>query len=327
MPIALSDLYPEFTHLLIQTFFFRIYDMYIPEDWGTIAQVVPSTKDSEVYPTLGVVPKTHIFKSERTFQGLGPKQTFQVWNQLYDAGIVFPLTAFQDDQYGIITLRLADLAMEAKRWPTELVYNVIHNGASATINATNDNLGFDGLPLFSANHPGKSATDVQTNTNAEATTLNVAELNTAITAMRRFYDSTGRYLGIMPDTLVVPPELMMPAAQILHSTWLMSVGTSTENTPVTNIPTFNIFDVSAGGVLLSLIVNPYLTSPTEWYVACTTRQAKPVILQQRQAPTLTTKMDPNTSDLVMNTNQGFVSYLARWGAAPGDWHTIFQGST
>ena len=327
MPIALSDIYPEFTNLLIQTNFFRIYEMYIPEDWNTLAQVVPSTKDAEIYPTLGVVPRTSEFKGSRKFEGLGKKETFQVWNKLYDAGITFPKTVFEDDQYGIITQRLADLALEAKRFPTELVYNVIHNGASATIDATNDNLGYDSQPLFSQSHAGKSSSDTQSNTNAGSTSLTSGALNTAVTDMRRFYDSTGRYLGIMPDTLVVPPELYYTAAQILHSSWLMSVGSSTSNTPVQNIPTYNVFDVSAGGVLQNLIVNPYLTSTTEWYIACTTRMTKPVILQERQAPTLTVKLDANTSDKVMDSNMGFVSYIARWGAAPGDWHTIYQGST
>ena len=51
--------------------------------------------------------------------------------------------------------------------------------------------------------------------------------------------------------------------------------------------------------------------------ACTSRMTKPVMLQQRQAPTLTIKMDPNTCDDVMKENNAFASIYARWGAAPG----------
>jgi phage major head subunit gpT-like protein len=323
MPVALSDIYPEFTNMLIQSYFFKIYDMFVPDDWASFAQVIPSTKEAEVYPTLGVVPKMGEFRGERKFSGLGSKETFMVHNKMYDAGISFPLTVFADDQYGIVAQRLGDLAMEGKRFPTELVYTVIHDGATT--------LGFDGKYLFD-DHKAKG-TATQSNTNATGTTLDVSALTAVIKKMRKFTDTQGRPLGIVPDTLIVPPDLEVTAKQILHSTFFFSVGTNTsqnatsgQGTSIGNLPTYNPIG-GTDGILSKCIVNPYLTSTTEWYVACTTRMTKPVILQERQPVSLTVKMDPNTSDQVLKTNEGLASIIARWGAAPGDWHTIFQGST
>jgi phage major head subunit gpT-like protein len=327
MPVGLSDLYPEFTQLLIQTQFFRIYDIYVPDDYGLFTQVVPSTKEAEVYPTLGAVPQMTLFEGERKFSGVGNKQTFMVFNKSFDTGIKIPLTVFQDDQYGILTQKIAELAMEGKRLPVSLVYSVLHNGAQTS--GSTYQAGFDGLPLYSQDHQGVGSA-FQSNMLGGTNTLNAANLQEVIANMRTLTEQTGRPLGIIPDTLIVPPMLEIPAKQLLHSAFFMSVGTaSSQNTTATtpagvyNIPTSNEF----GGILKKIIVNEYLTSPSEWHVACTGRMTKPVLLQERQAPMLTVKMDPNTSDDVMKENNAFASIYARWGAAPGNWMTVYQGSS
>ena len=330
MPTDLSTLYPEFTNLIIQTYFFWMYDIWVQPDWAKVTQIVPSTKDAEFYPTLTQVPTMQQWEGRRRFERAGAKQSYMVMNAMYDAGISFPRTVFSDDQYGILMKKISDLAVEGKRKPMALAYDIINNGAISSTSNANYAVGIDGLPLFSASHPGKvdvTSTDTQSNTNGGSTSLTADTLNAVVSSMKNLYDNQGRPMWIIPDTLIVPPALGMVARQILHSTWLMSVGSSTSNTPVQNIPTFNVFNVDAGGDLKTIIETPYITSATAWYAACTSRVAKPVLLQERMLPELTVKMDPNTSDLVFQTNDIYCSIMARWGAAPGDWHTIFQGST
>ena len=336
MPTDLSTLYPEFTNLIIQTYFFWMYDIWVQPDWAKVTQIVPSTKDAEFYPTLTQVPTMQQWEGRRRFERAGAKQSYMVMNAMYDAGISFPRTVFSDDQYGILMKKISDLAVEGKRKPMALAYDIINNGAISSTSNADYAVGIDGLPLFSASHPGKvdiTSTDTQSNTNGSgtSTTLTVDNLNAAVSAMKNFYDNQGRPMWIVPDTLIVPPALGMVARQILHSTWLMSVGPGgSSGTPTTvsaNLPTFNVFNVDAGGDLKTIIETPYITSTTAWYVACTSRVAKPVLLQERMPPELTVKMDPNTSDLVFQTNDIYCSIMARWGAAPGDWHTIFKGNS
>ena len=327
MPVSMSDLFPEFTQLLIQTQFFRIYEPYVPDNYGTFTQIVPSTKYSEVYPSLGPVPQMTEFRAERKFSGVGNKQTYTVVNKNYDTGIKIPLTVFQDDQYGILAQKIAELAMEGKRLPVSLVYSILHNGGVAS--GPNCSLGFDQNPLYSTSHPGANG-GTQGNTlmsaqNGAAQALNAANLTAAIAGMETLVDQTGRPLGITPDTLVVNPALRIPAGQLLHSTFLMSVGTAASATvpAIYNIPTSNEF----GSSIKTLIVNPYLTSSTEWHMLCTSKPTKPVLLQQREAPMLTVKMDPATSDDVLKENVALASIWARWGAAPANWMLAYQGST
>ncbi len=297
MPIARSDLGPEFLSMLIQTLFFKVYDIYVPDDFEPLVTRVTSTKDSEIYPTLGVVPRMTKFTGERKYSGLGNKESFTVKNETYTADLSIPLNSFDDDQYGIVNQRIADLAVEAKRFPVEQIFTLIHNGASTK--------GYDGKNLFDS-HPAKGTA---TQSNALSTALSATSLQTAISTMKKFVDQTGRPLGMRPDTLIVGPDLEVPAGQLLNSTFFMSYG----NSNTSNVPTSNQF----GGILKKLVVNEYLTSSTEWYVACTSRPLKPVILQGRKQPDLSIKLDPETSDTVYETDAGSRRRKGQMGVRSG----------
>ena len=113
--------------------------------------------------------------------------------------------------------------------------------------------------------------------------------------------------------------LEIPAKQLLHSAFFMSVGTAssqntTASTPagVYNIPTSNEF----GGILKKIIVNEYLTSPSEWHVACTGRMTKPVLLQERQTPTLTVKIGPEHQRRCDEGKQCVCLHLCPVGSCP-----------
>ena len=345
MPTDISVMYPEFTNLIIQTYFFYMYDIQTQPDWQRFTQIVPSTKPYEIYPTMTAVPTMQNWDGRRRFERAGTKQSYMVYNGTYDSGITFPLNVFHDDNYGILQHQMSQLAMEGKRKPMALAFDVLNNGAVSSTSDANYAVGIDGLPLFSASHPGKvdiTSTDTQSNTNGSgtSTSLTIDNLNSACTAMKKFYDNQGKPLYMMPDTLIVPPDLSMVARQILHSTYLMSVGTNASQNATSvgtgtngsgaigNLPTFNVFNVEGGGDIKTIVESPYISSTTAWYIACcSNRVAKPVLLQEREAPELTIKMDRNTSDLVFQTNDVYCSIIARWGAAPGDWHTVFKGNS
>jgi len=61
-------------------------------------------------------------------------------------------------------------------------------------------------------------------------TLNQANLKTAIQAIREFTDNKGEPLGLVPDTLVVPPSLMWTAKKLLEHEFLSDgAGAFTDN--------------------------------------------------------------------------------------------------
>jgi hypothetical protein len=99
----------------------------------------------------------------------------------------------------------------------------------------------DGKNLFDAAH---------SNLAAAGSVLSIESLTAARLAMRRQKGMTGEKIIVRPKYLVVPPELETIAWQ------LVSAQITPGTTAVAN-PFFNAFEV---------IVDPYLDSPTKWYV-------------------------------------------------------------
>lgn len=93
-----------------------------------------------------------------------------------------------------------------------------------------------------------------------STVLGVDSLNDAITRMSNEKDPDGNTLDLVPESLVVPPELRFVAEQILRSTELQRLTNSNDKAPTAN-PLFN---------RLNLVVEPRLSNTTKFAGASTT---------------------------------------------------------
>lgn len=99
----------------------------------------------------------------------------------------------------------------------------------------------DGQPLFHSTHG---------NVAGSGAALGVLTLSAARTAMRRQTDLAGSPINVTPTYLIVPPELETVAEQVLAEITAMDVA-----------------EVNPFSGKLTLVVDPYLTSQTRWYVA------------------------------------------------------------
>lgn len=100
--------------------------------------------------------------------------------------------------------------------------------------------------------------------NTAATTFGPLGLITAWSVLRTMKDrKSGRYLNIVPDTLIVAPRLEFAAKQLMMSPQLMPVATGGTNS---NVPfvygagTNNVFR----GVVNRIIVSPWLGTSYQW---------------------------------------------------------------
>lgn len=95
--------------------------------------------------------------------------------------------------------------------------SVFNNAFTST---TNDDgystLGPDSVVLCSASHP-RSADDSTTWSNAGTSALSKANVATTRVLMMRYVDDRGDIMNVMPDTLIVPPELEDTALEITKS--------------------------------------------------------------------------------------------------------------
>src|SRR5699024_3364870 len=155
--------------------------------------------------------------------------------------------------------------------------------------------------VASVSNKGTKALDSSTKAKA------VASYGAGRTAIQKFKDNQGRPLGLMPDTLEVPPALEATARTLLEADKL------DDNSP-------NPYKGTA-----KLIVNPRLTSDTAWFLHVTTRPVKPFIYQGRKAPVFVQQTNMESDDVFMRGEYKFGAE-ARAAAGYAFWQMSY-GST
>ena len=256
MAVVKSDI-PKLLEAGLRTVFFEAYEA-APSDWQRISTTVPSEHDTEKYAWLGSAPKVREFKDERIPSGL-LNHDFSIRNKTWEASIAVDRSALEDDQYGQIRLRVQELAQEVKRHQDEMVFGLLKDGFAS--------LCYDGQYFFDTDH---AEGDSGTQSNKGTAALSASALQTAFTSMMKTKDDKGKPMGVIPDTLVVPPDLKWTATELLQSVYAPEVVSGKTDT--------------RGNVLsgvVELIVSPYLTDTTDWFLMCSRRIVKPVVFQSR----------------------------------------------
>ncbi len=299
MSLVKSDV-PKLLEAGLKTVFFEAYDASVG-DWEKISTVVPSEQDTETYAWLGSVPKMREFKDERLPAGL-LEHNYAIKNKTWEASVAVERAAIEDDLYGQIKLRVQGLARESKRHIDELVFSLLAGGFTSNCH--------DGQYFFDTDHAeGDSGTQSNRGTDA----LSSTSLETAITAMMKFKDDRGKVLGIVPDVLVVPPDLQWTALELLNSTYypeLVAAGAGSQK-------------LSANPLKgrLDLVVSPYLTDSNDWFLLASKWIVRPMIFQSR-VPLDFAALE-GTSETGFMRDQYVYGVRARYNAGYGLWQTAF----
>ncbi len=230
-----------------------------------LATTVPSNGDSEDYSWLGSVPKVREFTSERR-PGQLPAYKFSIVNKTWENSISVLRSALEDDKLGMVRVRVQGLGSEAARFRRELVHSIIVWGLGTDTRA----LGFDSKQLFATDHPiGDTGV---TQSNKVDVALSATAIQAGITAMMKFQDDRGRPLGIIPDTLMVPPDLQWTAMELLESTLWPEVSGTAGTVKLAN----NVLNGKLG-----LEVSEFMTDTNSWVLYSSKEPVKPVIFQDR----------------------------------------------
>ncbi len=265
------------------------------QNWGPLALVEPSSGKTETYEWFGTVPKMEdVTHQDLRVEGL-PEYNYSISNLLWKVGIEVERTALEDDRLGIITPRIGQLAEEAARHPGELVFQLmIDNGNAydgtaffADTRVIGDSANIDNLATGS----GTSVTQIQTDLAAVRTT------------MRKFQDEHGRVMNLVPNLIVVPPDL----EQLMYQALNREQGPTQQN-PV--MPQNQEGKDMSG---YSVLVNPFTTDVDDWYVFHTAPGRAPFVYQTRLAPALEGITSPNTESGVIR-DRFVYSARARYNA-------------
>ena len=134
-----------------------------------------------------------------------------------------------------------------------------------------------------------------------------ASYGAARTAMKKFRDDEGRPLNITPSVLLVPSALEDDA------NLLMTVERLEDGKP-------NPYRNTA-----TVVVAPWLTSDTAWFLLDTSKPVKPFIYQEREKPVFVQQTDPQADD-VFNRKKFKFGAEARAAGGYGFWQLAY-GST
>ena len=281
----------------LKTAFFGTFDM-MGHQYRSIATTIPSDKESEHYAWLGSVPLVNEFTDERQ-AGAFREYDYSIKNKTWESTIAVDRAAIEDDQYGQIAMKARMMGESAVQHLDTVTFGLLSSGFGSVC--------FDGQPYFGAHQQGDAP--VQSNVGNEA--LSSSTLQAAITAMMRFTDDRNRPMGIMPDTLVVPPELYWEASQLLNSAFYPDAVSEASQLLAAN---------SLKG-LLNLVMSPFLRDANDWFLVDSKRVVKPIILQMRK--------DFDFEALEQNSETGFMRDVfyygvrARYNVGFGDWRAAY----
>jgi phage major head subunit gpT-like protein len=272
------------------------------QGWKQIAMTIDSKTLTETYEWFGTVPvMKDVTHDELTLSDLG-NFNFSITNAIYKAGIEVRRDAIEDDRLGSIMPRLRQLGGEAARHPGELLFNLIEDNNNA----------YDGTAFFADTRViGKSANidNLLAGAYGDGTVAEFqAGLKAARAAMRAFQDDQGRPMNLIPNVIVVPPDLEETAWQSIATD---RAGRQDRATMPANISgTFQ-----AGGY--TVITNPFLTQVDDWFVFHVAGAVKPFVYQTRIAPALEGITTPNSESGVIR-DRFIYAVRARYAVGYGE---------
>jgi phage major head subunit gpT-like protein len=239
-----------------------------PTFYDKFTSTISSTSDIETYGWMTQLPSMREWLGPRLVHNLN-EAAYTLRNKDFELTIGVGRNQIEDEKLGIYSTLFQDMGDSARRWPDQIVKTALQAGTSTTT--------FDGVNFFATTHPLNPAGN-QSN-NFTSTALTAPNYVTTRAAMMAYTGSDGEVMGVMPNLLIVPPQLESTARTILNADFLSAGET-------------NVWKNSA-----QLLVIPQLANQaTTWYLADTSRPIKPLIFQQRKAPEFVsrTELDSDT---------------------------------
>ncbi|MCG9894068.1 MAG: Mu-like prophage major head subunit gpT family protein [Fimbriimonadaceae bacterium] len=309
MPLTRSDI-PDLLLPGLKTEFETAFRAELEDGLAEkIATVINTSRPVQKYPWLGAAPPMREFIDERRPAGLSAFSV-TIEDKVFESTIAVDRRAMEDDQLGLIRVRVRDLAHRVSQHRHQIVVETLNQGNSL--------IGFDGKPLFATDHPIGSGTA----SNSSSAALSAASLQEAISAMMTFTDDSGTPMGIMPDTLVVGPNRMWQALELVESRVVVDKGggSGRAQTPYMN----------ALQGRLKVAVSPFIRNEfaDRWYVLDTRRPIRAVILQQREdVPVEFSALEAGSgSESAWMRDRYHYGVRARYNTGLGLWQAAYAGA-
>lgn len=251
------------------------------------ASVIPSNTGIDTYGWMARNLQMQEWIGPRLLQNLYTHE-IQITNHDYELTVSVQRNDIEDDKLGVYRQRFEIFGRATAKWPDQLLV--------ARLQA-NPN-GFDGVAMFAATHPLDPAGNQD---NDYALALNAANYRTNRQLMMAYTGEDGQPLNVVPDLLIVPPQLEGVAKDICQAPFLAGGATNTDY-----------------GTARVLMVPELANAGTRWYLADTSTGIMPWIFQLRRAPTMVMKDGPTDDNAFWDRDLIYGSD-ARGYVEPGPW--------
>ena len=285
----------------VKAWFGRTYDEH-QEEYSQIFTMSSSSKKYEEVVEVtgfGLAPEKDE-GSGTAYDSETQGDTSRLTHVAYSLGFIVTREERDDNQYEVVANRRSKALAFSMRQTKENV------GANILNRAFDSNYtGPDGVELISTAHVTKDGTQSNHLTvAADISETAIEDMNIQIMQAR---NSRGLKISLMPDCLIVPPQLWYKANRILKST----LQSGTANNDLNVLKATNAFP---GGIK----VNHYLTDPDAWFIK--TNVPEGLVHYQRVAVEFTQDNDFDTENAKA---KAYERYIFGWNdfrglyASPG----------
>ena len=284
----------------LKTTFNKAFDA-APALWQQTTMLVPSGSSQNDYTWLSRFPKMRKWLGDKVLKALEVFK-YTVINDDWEATVEVDRNDIQDDNLGIYGPQAQEAGFSAKQLPDEIDADLKNNAFT--------NLCYDGQFFYDDDHDVAGSSVSNKGTAALSATDRagaVASYGAARLAIMNFTDDEERPLGLVPDLLEVGPALE-PTGRIL-----------VENAKLDDDKP-NPYNGTA-----KLLVNPRITSATQWMLHVTNRPLKPFVYQERVKPNFVQQTGEESDPVFMRKKFRFGAE-ARAAGGYGLWQMSY-GST
>ncbi len=244
--------------------------------WDKVAMRIDSTTDEEVHTWIQQIPEVREWLGDRHFAALS-EASYRLKNRHFERSVAVNKNRLHDRRISVEAPLMRSLGRAFRKFPDRAIASELLIGYASR-------KCWDGLSFFNDTHyvdPLNTAAGSFDNLRA-STALTAANFDTVYADMCGFEGPDGQPLGIVPDTLIVPPTLRTTALLIAKAAYVPSAaGTATQT------------NVNEGTV--DVLVIPELASEsTTWYLASLKGAFKPLIVQVREEPVFELILGPDS---------------------------------
>lgn len=267
------------------------------KDYEKWCNIINSGSAVEEYPVAIISGSMREWIGERIINEI-KGENMTVRNRDYEHTEGIPRNNIEDDKYGFYGPVFQEMGINAGNLWSQLATEAICNAGNWA----------DGRPFFGSRKFGRATI----NNTMETAALTFANYETARKRMMSFQGADGKPLRLVPDTIMVGPDLE-GTARTLFEAELVNDG---QNATVSNIHKGEC----------SILVNNCMVGDyaNYWFLFCTSRGLKPVVVQKRKEGALQ-HWDQEWSECVMNDNMNVYGLHYRGAAFAAMPHLVIGG--